>query len=143
MIDFFTSEFIKDFYIDIRGKERTLRIELEDFIKELDFLSHKLYMIFYKILVKDIIITLYLNKEIEEKKVNEIIEKIEEEKLKMDIKYFGCEIALDNFIDEEFTKNGKIVYIKFRHIEELGKEIVEEYFKRIKNVLEKYYKEGV
>ena len=149
--DFFNLNFIKEANLKtgITNKETYSEktIEIDEFIK---FIELKESDKFIKFLIDsvdiDVIIHLRLNNKVEEKELIKIVKEIRDKKFEIDMSGFYEELDIECFIAEVFIQgnndNDEIV-IKMRFLEILEKDMLIQYFKILKETLEKYYKVGV
>jgi succinate dehydrogenase flavin-adding protein (antitoxin of CptAB toxin-antitoxin module) len=150
--DFFNLNFIKEtnIKIGISNKEKYSEYEakIDDFIRLIEVKDNDIFKTyFWKTEIETyIIIHLRLNKKIAQKELNKMIKEIRDKKFEIDMPGFYEETDIECFIVEVFIQgnydNDEIV-IRMRFLEILDKDMLIEYFKILKETLEKYYKVGV
>jgi hypothetical protein len=134
------------FKIGISNKENysEYEVKIDDFIWFIE-LNDIFKTYFWKAEIKtDVIIHLKLNKKTQQEQLNKMIKEIRDKKFKIDMSGFYEEVDIECFIAEVFIQgnndNDEIV-IKMRYLEILEKDMIIQYFKILKETLEKYYKE--
>ena len=151
--EFFNLDFIKETKIKtgiryyIREKENYSEYitEINDFIEFIELKDNDIFRNFlmeFEIAL-DIIIHLQLNSNVEEKEISKMVKEIRDKKFEIDMPGFYEETDIECFIVEVFIQGNYLndeIIIKIRNLEVLNKDMIIEYFKILKNVLEKYYK---
>jgi hypothetical protein len=137
------------YYIDEDEKiYKQYTTEINEFIEFIELKDNAVFRNFLREfgVDLDVIIHLRLNKKIEQKELTKMIKEIRDKKIEIAKLDFYKETDIESFIIEIFIQgenNNDEITINMKFLENLKKKIIIEYFKILKETLEKYYKVGV